>query len=81
MSDHYYLAAPPHFTPLELPLPIDIVEVTRPPKRIRHDEDVTGYGDLDQDETNVNVAPVGPQTKNDKGKRKKLGRPQKGCEE
>lgn len=75
---HYHPAGPSQLTLPDFPPPIEISEASRPPKRARHNEDATGDGDDGQLEDEINVA-VGPQAK-DKGK-KKLGRPQKGCEE
>lgn len=73
---YYYPTGPPQLMLPEFLPQMVPVEDTRPSKRARPDEDNTRNIAVGQEETN-NVP--GLQTK-DKGK-KKLGRPQKGCEE
>lgn len=74
----YQPAGPSQLTLPDPSLPIEDTGASRPPKRTRHNEDGTGEGHVGQLEEGISVM-VRPQSK-DKGK-KKLGRPQKGCEE
>lgn len=79
MSEYFYgFAGPSHVFLPEFPPPEEILEAARPSKRARPDEYINGNSVVSQDETNGHRVSA-PQIK-DKGK-KKLGRPQKGCEE
>lgn len=76
MFVYYYMYSEESLQPTQpedVPL-AEIAEYIRPSKRARPDEVMNGNSDICQDNENI-----GPQEQG-KGK-KRLGRPQKGCEE